>query len=136
MTKDIRWIQRFSNYKKALANLRKFVNQNATLNELEEQGLIQTFEYTYELGWNTLSDFYKEQGVEALQGSRDAIQLAFKKGLVLDGAGWIDMLRDRNRSSLTYNRDTASQIVKNIRDRYLGLFTALEVSLTKYLDQW
>lgn len=135
MTKDIRWIQRFSNYKKALANLRKFVNQNATLNELEEQGLIQAFEYTYELGWNTLSDFYKEQGVEGLQGSRDAIQLAFKRGLVSDGAGWIDMLRDRDRSSLTYDRDIASQIVKNIRDRYLGLFTALEVSLTKYLGQ-
>ena len=53
---DIRWEQRFSNYRKALNRLQKFIDKSE-LSELEEQGLIKAFEYTYELAWNTLKDF-------------------------------------------------------------------------------
>ena len=45
--KDIRWIQRFRNFNKALIQLQKFIDKKS-LNELEEQGLIKSFEYTYE----------------------------------------------------------------------------------------
>ena len=80
-----RWQQRFSNYSKALSQLGKFVEKDAELNEMEEQGMIQAFGYTYELAWNTIKDFYESQGETGLQGSRDAIQLAFKRGLIKDG---------------------------------------------------
>jgi hypothetical protein len=53
--KDIRWVQRYSNYAKALEQLSRFIKQKG-LNELEKQGLIQAFEYTYELAWNTIKD--------------------------------------------------------------------------------
>lgn len=49
---DIRWIQRLQNWNRALAQLTKFM-QRAELNELEEQGLIQSFEYNHELAWKT-----------------------------------------------------------------------------------
>ncbi len=85
---DIRWLQRFSNFGKALALLAKFIAK-ADLNELEKQGLIQCFEYTYELAWNTLKDFYENQAETDIQGSKDAIRLAFKRGLIENGDVWI-----------------------------------------------
>ena len=53
---DIRWQQRFANYKKALAQLKKFIDKGE-LSDLEKQGLVKAFEYTYELSWNTLKDY-------------------------------------------------------------------------------
>jgi hypothetical protein len=69
--KDIRWIQRCSNYSKALGQLSKFIEKNE-LNELEKQGLIQAFEYTYELAWNTIKAYFEDQGETGIHGSRDA----------------------------------------------------------------
>jgi len=66
---DIRWLQRFDNYKKALAQLSRFMQKN-TLNELEEQGLIQAFEYTHELAWKVQKDFLEQQGTTDLFGSK------------------------------------------------------------------
>ncbi len=59
--KDIRWIQRLSNYKKALSQLQKFIDKG-DLSNLEEQGLIKAFEYTYELAWTTIKDYLEYQG--------------------------------------------------------------------------
>jgi len=61
---EVRWEQRFNNYKKALSQFQKFINQKS-LNELEEQGLIQSFEYTHELAWKVLADFLKSKDVVA-----------------------------------------------------------------------
>lgn len=77
---DVRWEQRFANFKKALAQLKKFV-EKGQLNELEEQGAIQAFEYTYELAWNVMKDFLEHQGQTDIYGSRDAIRKAFSLGL-------------------------------------------------------
>lgn len=124
---DIRcWKQRFSNYLKALSQLGKFIEKGKALNELEEQGLIKSFEYTYELAWNTIKDFYEAQGEGELQGSRDAIQLAFKRGLIKHGDVWMQMLKDRNRTSHTYNEDTAKEIAENILLYYFSMFYELK----------
>ncbi len=74
-TKDIRWKQRFSNYIKALSQLRNAIElkRERALSELEKQGLIQSFEFTYELGWNTLKDYLVWQGIEGIIDSRDTI---------------------------------------------------------------
>jgi nucleotidyltransferase substrate binding protein (TIGR01987 family) len=75
--KDIRWIQRFRNYSKALGQLSRFIEKKE-LNELEKQGLIQAFEYTYELAWNTIKDYFENQGETGIHGSRDAFRLALQ----------------------------------------------------------
>lgn len=122
---EIRWMQRFSNYKKALLQFEKFIAKGK-LNELEEQGLIQAFEYTHELAWNVLRDYLREQGNFAIHGSRDATREAFKLDLIQDGDSWMDMIKDRNRTSHTYNQATADLIAENIIKRYFSLFLALK----------
>jgi nucleotidyltransferase substrate binding protein (TIGR01987 family) len=125
---DIRWVQRFANYKKALSQLEKFVAQGK-LNELEEQGLIQAFECTHELAWNVLRDYLREQGNFTIHGSRDATREAFKLDLIHEGETWMEMIQDRNRTSHTYNRETADLIAKNIMQRYVALFLSLRKTM-------
>ena len=132
---DIRWLQRYNNYKKALSKLSSYIEVDSSLNELEEQGLIQAFEYTYELAWNTIKDFYFSQGEISIQGSRDAIKLAFKRGLIVDGEAWMGMIQDRNRTTHTYDQETAQEIVKNIKDVYLSLFHDLRNQFEKIVEQ-
>lgn len=133
MQNDIRWQQRFSNYQKALQQLRKFID-HGELNELEEQGLIQAFEYTHELAWNVLRDYLLSQGHQAIYGSRDATREAFKLELIDDGDCWMDMIRDRNRTSHTYNQETAQAIVGNIRERFFAQFERLQQTMISLID--
>ncbi len=123
--KDIRWRLRFNNYIKALNQLTKFIDKNM-LNDLEMQGLIKAFEYTYELAWNTMKDFLKYQGETDIYGSRDTIRKAFNIGLIEDGKGWMDMLESRNRTSHTYNEETAEEICLAIQQSYYPFFQKLK----------
>ena len=126
MEQDIRWKQRFSNYKKALGQLRRFI-EHGTLNEFEQQGLIQAFEYTYELAWNVMKDYFTYvQAAENILGSRDAIQIAFNRGLITDGKIWMEMIESRIKSSHTYNEATAQEIADKIVGKYFVLFEALQ----------
>lgn len=126
--KDIRWEQRFVNYQKALSQLKKFINKGE-LSELEEQGLVKAFEYTYELAWTTLKDFLEYRGQTDIYGSRDAIRKAFQLNLIDDGESWMDMLKSRNITSHTYNKETAEEICQAVKDVYYSLFQQLETRL-------
>lgn len=131
--KDIRWQQRFNNYLKVLSQLEKFYDKGEELNKMEEQGMIKTFEYTYELAWNTIKDFYENQGETDIQGSRDAFNLAFQRGLISDGETWMQMLKDRNRTSHTYNEETADEISESILTRYFNEFVLLKNEFEKII---
>ncbi|QPK62462.1 nucleotidyltransferase substrate binding protein [Methylomonas sp. LL1] len=133
MQQDTRWQQRFSNYQKALEQLRKFI-EHGELNELEEQGLIQAFEYTHELAWNVLRDYLLFKGHQAIHGSRDATREAFKLELITDGECWMDMIRDRNRTVHTYNQETAQSIASNIRERFFAQFEQLAQTMAGLID--
>lgn len=128
---DTRWLQRLQNFRKAQTQLDEAMAlmQARKLSKLEKQGVIQAFEYTYELGWNTLKDYLVWQGITGIVGSRDAIREAFSRGLLVDGQGWMDMLIDRNRTSRTYNEDIAESILQNIQQRHHPLLKALEETL-------
>jgi nucleotidyltransferase substrate binding protein (TIGR01987 family) len=121
---DVRWQQRFSNYRRALEQLEGFF-EPPMLNEREQQGLIKVFEYTFELAWNTLRDLLRSQGNADLLGSRDTLREAFRLGLVADGEAWMLMIQDRNLTSHTYNCSTAVEIEAHIREAYLSCFQAL-----------
>jgi nucleotidyltransferase substrate binding protein (TIGR01987 family) len=103
---DIRWQQRFKNYQKALRQLERFLKET-DLNELEQQGLIQAFEYTYELSWNVIKDYLIFQGITDITGSRDAFRMAFNRGLIEEGQVWMSMIESRIKSSHTYNEEIA-----------------------------
>jgi len=136
MDKDIRWQQRFSNYKKALKQLENAVtiSKERSLTVLEQQGLIQAFEYTHELAWKTLKDFLYEQGHQNIYGSKDTSRMAFNLGMIEDGEIWMDMIKSRNLSSHTYNEDTTEEITEKIIDHYFNAFKDLEQHLNKLLN--
>jgi nucleotidyltransferase substrate binding protein (TIGR01987 family) len=132
MEPDVRWKRRFSNYNKALSQLQKFIDKG-NLNELEEQGLIQAFEYTYELAWNVMKDYFEYQGEEVIRGSRDAIRLSFNRGLITEGKKWMDMIESRIKSSHTYNEATAEEVVSKILNTYFDCFVAFKNTMQKEL---
>lgn len=125
---DIRWHQRMANYNKALAQLSNAVelSKERELSKLEEQGLIQAFEFTHELAWNVMKDYFSYQGNAVITGSRDAIREAFTYGLIRNGEGWMEMLKSRNKTSHTYNEETAREIVDNIKALYTDLFLSFQ----------
>jgi nucleotidyltransferase substrate binding protein (TIGR01987 family) len=127
---DIRWLQRLSNYRRALAQLTRFIDKG-DLNELEQQGLIKAFEFTHELAWNVLKDYFEYQGNTSISGSRDATREAFQYKLISDGETWMGMIKSRNQSAHTYNKDTADAIGSLIVRHYFSLFVALEVKLSE-----
>ncbi|BCS54479.1 nucleotidyltransferase substrate binding protein [Geobacter sp. SVR] len=133
---DIRWQQRFANYQKALRQLGKAVelSRQRSLSELERQGLIQGFEFVHELAWNVMKDFFDYQGNTVIMGSRDATREAFKRNLVHDGEGWMDMIVSRNKSSHTYNEETAAEIADKVLTHYWSLFQEFETRMQEQLD--
>jgi nucleotidyltransferase substrate binding protein (TIGR01987 family) len=130
---DIRWIQRFNHFNKAFSQLKEGVElaQQRPLSKLEEQGLIQAFEYTHELSWNTLKDFLESRGARDLYGSKDVTREAFKRGLIENGETWMDMIENRNLSAHTYNEALASQIISAILSVYFTEFESLKIKLDK-----
>jgi nucleotidyltransferase substrate binding protein (TIGR01987 family) len=130
MTEDIRWIQRLDNWTKALAQLTRFMEREE-LNEFEEQGLIQCFEYNHELAWKTQKDFLEDQGAIELFGAKNVAKKAFETGLVDNGDVWMDMIKSRNLTVHTYNEDTKQEIVSAIVDRYYEAFCTLHRKLTE-----
>ena len=130
-TEDIRWIQRFHNYRKALARLNEAValREERGLTELEQQGLIQGFEFTFDMAWKTLRDFIVERGFE---GEREkpirVIVDAAARGIV-DEKMWRKMYEARNKTSHSYDEEIADDIAENIVDEYQALFIQLETRL-------
>jgi len=136
-TKDIRWIQRFHNFSKALSQLADAVElaQERPLTRLEEQGMIQAFEFTHELAWNTLKDFLENRGVQNIYGSKDTTREAFKAGLIENGEIWMDMIKSRNQTTHTYDESTVIEILEAVTASYFAEFNALLVRLNKVKEE-
>jgi len=123
LSEDIRWKQRFSNYNKAVMQLTEFI-EKGELNKFEVQGLIQCFEYTFELAWKTMKDYLEQEGYE-VKSPRSAIQTAFQIQLITDGHTWIDALNKRNLMAHTYNEDVANEAELLITEKYYPVIKEL-----------
>src|SRR6185369_4111829 len=133
---DIRWQQRFKHYQKALQLLSKAVelSQQRPLSEVEQLGVIKAFEFTHELAWNVIKDYFEYQSATSIMGSRDAIREAFRHGLVGEGEEWMEMIKSRNMTSHTYNQDIADEISEKVITRYFPLFEALHARMQGIID--
>jgi nucleotidyltransferase substrate binding protein (TIGR01987 family) len=125
---DIRWQLRFNNFNKAFNQLERFIEEK-DLNEMEVQGLIKAFEYTYELAWKTLQDLLKEKGYDNIIGPKPVIEQSFQDGYLTNGKEWLRMHISRNLTSHTYDEKAAEEIVEAIQDSYFGLFKELRFRL-------
>jgi len=136
-TQDIRWQQRFSNYVKAFLKLEEAVlkikeeyqiekdgtiDEDSFLDDIIKEGLIQRFEYTHELAWNVMKDFLVNAGNNNIFGSKDATKEAFALGLITNGEVWMDMIKCHNKTSHTYNEETADDIFLKIIHEYYPEF--------------
>lgn len=120
------WQQGFENFLRAFARLEVAIElcKIRPLSELEQQGLIHVFNFTHELAWNVMKDYFTYQGNANITGSRDAVREAFANGLVQDGESWMDMIKCRNQSSHTYNQSVADMVAERVIVNYFPLFVA------------
>ena len=125
---DTRWVQRLSNYDKAVARLQNAANIIADekhfdndADELLKEGLIQRFEYTQELAWKVMKDYEEYQGYTDVQGSRDAIRKALQMGIIEDAA-WMNTISSRNLTSHCYDEDEFNMVFNKIIYDYIPIF--------------
>lgn len=126
-TSDTGWKFRFQNYEKALSLLSEAVNK-PELSDLEKEGLIQRFEYTFELAWKTLNDYLQDKGI-AVRFPRDTIKEAYAYGIINNGEVWLDMLSKRNLMSHTYDESNAEIACSYIVESYIRELHALYKTL-------
>jgi|AntDeeMinimDraft_5_1070356.scaffolds.fasta_scaffold01397_10 nucleotidyltransferase substrate binding protein (TIGR01987 family) len=132
--KDIRWLQIFSNYEKAFKKLNEYLGYENP-NELERQGIIQSFEYTFELSWKVLQDLLKDKGLQNSVGPKAVFQQSSRNGYLKNGELWMAMLESRNLSAHTYDEQTANKIVAQVRIDFRAAFQNLQENLIKEKEE-
>jgi len=123
-----RWRYRFKNFERAFLLLRQAMELKAetNLNELELEGVVQRFEFTFELAWKTLKDYLEKEGMTFPEVTpKTVFRSAFQAGLIFDGESWFQMIDDRNRSSHIYSQSFFVEISNKIAQVYFGLFAQL-----------
>ena len=123
MEQDVRWKQRYNNFQKAMLQLKDIIEKE-NLNKIELQGLVQCFEYSFELAWKTMKDYLEIMGYE-INSPRRTIQTAFIAGIIDDGHLWIEALEKRNLMSHTYDEKIFEEVVKLIREKYYDMLNNL-----------
>ena len=131
-TEKPRWIYRFDNFKRAFLLLREAIEimETRELTQLEKEGVIQRFEYTWELTWKMLKDYLEHAGVILPAVTPAAtIKAAVAARLIGDGERWMNALDARNKMSHTYNLKTFEKIIADIRSDYILLLDALHLGM-------
>ena len=121
MDSDIRWKQRFRNFSRAFSLLREALElQPSQLNQLEKEGIIQRFEYTFELAWKVLKDVMESDGIALDQISPKAVVRQAYSAKYLDNPEvWLNMIGDRNLMSHTYDFAKFEAVINTLRESYL-----------------
>ncbi|MGB9840913.1 nucleotidyltransferase substrate binding protein [Thermovenabulum sp.] len=128
-----RIIERFNDFKNALQRLEEGVNFEPS-NEIIIDGVIQRFEFTFEIAWKLLKDILEYEGIE-VKSPRSAIREGYKVGIISDGDAWIDMMIDRNKTSHVYDEREANAIYNKIKSFYVGLLRELKNYAEKYIGE-
>lgn len=129
MDVDVRWKQRFQNFDKAFKRLADaiLIIRNDPDNVLLQAGLIQTYEFTFELAWKTLKDYLEMEGF-MVPSPRATLRQAFQCGYIQQGDVWLKALNDRNLTAHTYDDEVAKEVIADIQQTYYFLL--------KDLHQW
>ena len=131
---DIRWIQRYANFHKACSRLLEVTESDRfidDLSELELEGIVQRFEYTFELSWKVLQDLLLYKGYEFMLGPNGTLKMAFEDGLITDHDGWRKMAKSRNTLSHVYDEAEVQPIISLIFCDYAPLLRELDEHLGK-----
>lgn len=129
---SLRWRDRFENFARAYRLLREAVEmaEERPLSTLEKEGLVQRFEYTWELAWKVLRDYLAAEGIVlSTVTPRSVLRAAFAAGVIADGDTWLAALDARNKMAHVYSQEAFEKVVQEIRDRYLAVLDGLHMTL-------
>ena len=134
---DIRWKQRFENFQKAFKQLSSAIDlaEERDLSEIEQQGFIKAFEFTFELAWKVLKDYLESQNVEEASFPRSVLKQAFKYNLIDNGEIWLDMLEKRNLLTHTYEETRANKAIDLIRSKYYSQIDKMKLLFETKLNE-
>lgn len=129
-SQDVRWKQRFANFNKALEQFEQAVKTN-TQDRLAQEGLIQRFEYTFELAWKCLQDILQERGYEGIRGPKPVLEQSFQDGLIGDGVLWMEMLKARNEASHLYDEKVFTVVYDKAKNEFVRALRSLKKELER-----
>ena len=109
---------KLQNFIRALNRLKDGLLQYNEENELLRDGLIQRFEFTFELAWKVLKEVFEEEGLLGLNSPKSVLKEAFSAGIIENEKLWMNMLMDRNATSHMYSESNAIEICTNIKEKY------------------
>ena len=135
--KDIRWKQRFDNYKKAYLSLLESHEalEKDSENSFIQDSLIQRYEYTLELEWNTMNGYLENEGFMDVTSPKKAVRKAFQERIIKDGSTWITALDDRNKTSHAYNENMAKEVIQAITEQHIPIFRDFYQTMKKVKDE-
>jgi nucleotidyltransferase substrate binding protein (TIGR01987 family) len=118
------WERKKRTFKNALDRLEESL-QIPTDQNIVIDGVIQRFEFTFELSWKWLKQYLEYKGILDAKAPRDVFRHAYALDIIQDGEAFIEMMKDRKISSHTYDEATANAIYKRIKDQHYFLLLAL-----------
>jgi len=135
---DVRWKQRFANFDSAFELLSKPLEDRTVddFSDLEKEGLIQRFEYSFELAWKTMKDYLEASGFTLAEISpRAVIKEAFSAGVIDDGQCFIDMMLTRNALSHRYDPEYAAEALEFIEDKFVPALLKLRIFFAERIEE-
>ncbi len=111
-------------FRSALDRLKESAEVDVTDSVIMD-GVIQRFEFTFELAWKTLKAFMEYKGFSVPVSPRDILKDAYAAGIIEEGDIFIKMLTDRNISSHTYDEEMALELYGRIKNDYISLLCEL-----------
>lgn len=125
----LRWEQRFQSFKKAFQQLKKAVKK-PRYTALEQAGMTQMFNFTFELAWKTLKNLLEAKGYN-LDSPRNTIKQAFQSGYINDADIWLDALEKRNIMAHVYDDMQSRKVISLIKNTYFPLLADVYTFLQK-----
>lgn len=90
-------------------------NLDKVKDDLDRAGIIQYFEFCFELSWKTLKKILSFKGeLVSNLGPRDVFRVSAKYNLIRDPELWFEFLEYRNLSSHTYKETTAKYVFSQL----------------------
>ena len=115
------------NFKNATDRLKEaaeeFKQENAS--DVIRDGLIQRFEFTYELAWKTIKEYLEDIGIMDRNSPKAVIKEAYVQKIIINENNWLLMINDRNMTSHVYKEEMAEEIASRIVDCYIMEFDLL-----------
>ncbi len=122
---------KLNNFSNAIKRLKEAIDEfeKNNISDVIRDGVIQRFEFTYELAWKTTKEYLEDIGIVDRNSPKAVIKEAYAQKLIVDEKNWLLMLADRNMTSHVYKEEMAEEIAERIINNYINEFENLLINL-------